>query len=389
MYYINRYLENNLKEILYVLSLAFSRNVNYYKLENIEKIIYFSEKFGLSERIGCKLEKYELPFEYNLKEYFVKKYKENIKRNLLSLALCSKVNQISKELKIPVIFLKGSSLLLEEKIKIGSRNLADVDLLVSGETAEDFYNYLKKNGFNSEYDKNSKSAHLPPLISYLGVLEIHTQIPFLVLKKNKDNLDFKKIKDFEGLKKIIFQGEEYFILSRPLFFAHLIVHSFFQHYYFPDYYNPFNGLKDLQDLDISAKEKEKIFNFINENFLFPVKLEFIESIFALLNFLEKGVQRELDSLNNNSRKILFHLINGCLDSKYIYSIRIKGIKSKYIFQSFYIRNILVFINLISYISKEIFKKKSFYGIINFIKKTIIYLYCRFYVFIKGIRHYKK
>lgn len=389
MNYQSQVFKDNQKEIFYVLHLAFARDLKYSKIENYEKVIYFSDKFGLSERIGCKMERTAIFIEDTLKKYFLEKYRENIKKNLLSLALCSKINGVSKKLGVSVIFLKGCSLLLEEKTKLGSRNIADVDILVSSEDARNFYNYLLSTGWISKDNIEEEAEHLPSLKNSFGVLEIHTRLPFIFLKEKKEKLDFKKIMKLNGIQKIVYQEEEYFVLSRPLLFVYLFAHGFFQHYYFPDYYSPFKGLTDLQDLNISQNEKEKFISFINENFCFPLKEEFIRNTFDLLEFLEKGEEAELDILNPGSKNILFHLINGCLDSRYVYSLRIKGLKNKYIFKNYILRNILVLKDLISYFIRKLFKTNSFQGFKNLIKNTINFIYCRTIIFFKSIFSKKK
>lgn len=389
MNYQSQVFKDNQKEIFYVLNLAFARDLKYSKIENYDKIIYFSDKFGLSERIGCKMERMAIFIEDTLKKHFLEKYRENIKKNLLSLALCSKINGVSKKLGVSVIFLKGCSLLLEEKTKLGSRNIADADILVSSEDARNFYNYLLSTGWISKDNIEEEAEHLPSLKNSLGVLEIHTCLPFLFLKEKKEKLDFKKIKKLNGIQKIVYQEEEYFVLSRPLLFVYLFAHGFFQHYYFPDYYNPFKGLTDLQDLNISQNEKDKFISFINENFSFPLKEEFIRNTFDLLEFLEKGEEAELDILNPGSRNILFHLINGCLDSRYVYSLRIKGLKNKYIFKNCFVRNILVLRDLNIHIIKKLLKGNSFQGFKNLIKSIINFIYLRLVIFFRSIFSEKK
>lgn len=383
--YLDKYFKDNSKEIFLTLKLAFSNNFNIDEKINCQKVIFFSNKFGLSPRIGWKIEKENPPIIESLKEYFSNCYRETAKKNLLCLNLCSMICKICRDIEIPLIFLKGSSLLLEGKTKTGSRNLADVDVLVPSDRARELYSYIKKEGFYSSEEKYKEENHLPPLYSRWGVLEIHTKIPFLKLKKEKNFIDFEGIIKLEGFKKILFEEGDYLILSRPLFFTHLIVHSFFQHYYFLDYYNPFQGLLDLQDMDISETEKDEFYDFIYSNFEYPLESYFIDNIFDLLVFLKEGKEENLDLLVKNSRKIFFHLIWGCLDKEYVYAMRLRGIKSKYYFKNIIIKYIFIFKELMFYSLREIITRGPG-SVFHLIRKLMRFSYAQLYLIFKRSNH---
>lgn len=384
MTYVNRYYKENISEIWAVLYLAFSKGDNIIGNVDSEKVKYISERFGLAARIGAKIKVSQFPVSSDLKDFFYKKYKETLKSNLIALQLCSRILEISEEKKIPVVFLKGTSLLLDQKAEIGSRNLADVDILVPSEKAKIFYDYLKDKGFSSEMKDENGSNHLSPLTSSFGVLEVHKKIPFLLLKNEKEYLDFEKIKELKGIRKIEYEGKDFLILSFPLMLAHLLVHSFYQHYYFPDYYNPFQIFADFQDLKISKRDLEETLDIIYKKFNFPVKRNFIFNFYELYCFLEKGNNLHIDSLSKEGAGIFFHLINGCLDKRYVYSLRLRGIKNKYFYMNGLSKNILFVKDLILMVLREFYNRKNPFIIFSYLFKFFkfvwlkISLWCKIY-----------
>lgn len=320
----------NLKELLWILFQGFSENIIPSNDLDEKKLIFFSEKFGLSSRIGGIYSKVKDLKDNILIKNFLEKHRENQKKNLIIISCCSKLLELSKNLGIPTIFLKGAHLLLTKRTKLGYRSVADIDILVPEESAFKFFKFLLEKGFKSS--KNPREdLHLPVLFDKFCGVEIHKKIPFLRLKGEKDFINFDQIEKNFGLDFVENNGEKFFVLSEKCFIAHLFVHSLFHHYYSPHLYPFTRFFTDISDLDLGKEKFKENIDFIFDNFEIPFKKEKAISAIELLNFFKNGKKEEIDNLSFNAKELFIHLIRGILDSSYCYSLRFKAIKNRYFF----------------------------------------------------------
>ena len=326
-------LKNNLlriNEFFWVFFQAFSLKLIPINGLDEKKIIYFSEKFGLSSRIGFIYSKFKDLKEINLSENFLYKYRENQKKNLIILSCCFKLLELSKNLNLKIIFLKGSHLLLTNQTKLGLRSFADIDILVPEESAFKFFNYLLDNGFKSSSNPR-EDLHLPVIFDNFCGVEIHKKIPFLRLKSEKEFINFDRIEKNFGFDSIENNGEKFFLLSEKFFISHLFVHSLHHHYYAPHLYPFMRFFTDIFDLNLSKEKWKENIEFFFDNFEVPFKKERAISAIELVDFFKKGEKNEFDKLSAGSKEIFAHLIKGTLDKSYCFSLRLKAIKERYSF----------------------------------------------------------
>lgn len=318
------------KELLWVLFQSFYENIIPLDGLDKKKIIFFSDKFGLSFRIGGIYSKVKDLQDVDIIKYFKEKHKENQKKNLIYLYSCLKILNLSKNSGIPIIFLKGAHLLLTDKTKLGYRSVADIDILVKEEEASKFFKFLLENGFKSSASKN-EDMHLPVLYDNLCGVEIHKKIPFLKLKSEKEFINFNRIEKNFAIDSIENNGEKFFVLSEKFFISHLFIHSLHHHYYAPHLYPFMRFFTDIFDLNLSKEKWKENIEFFFDNFEVPFNKERAISAIELVDFFKKGEKNEFDKLSAGSKEIFAHLIKGTLDKSYCFSLRLKAIKERYSF----------------------------------------------------------
>lgn len=317
-------------ELFWVFFQTFSEKLFPLKDLEKEKVKYFATKFNLSARIGGKYSNFNQPNNDFIIKHFLDNFKENQKKNLINLSACSKLLNLSKNFGISIIFLKGAHLLLANKIKLGYRSFADIDILVKEEEALKFFNFLSENGFKS-FQSTDKALHLPVLYDNLCGVEIHKKIPFLKLKGEKEFINYNQIEKNLAIDFVEENGERFFVLSEKYLIAHLLVHSLFQHYYSPHLYPFMRFFTDISDLNLSNKNWEENIDFVFDNFDIPFEKEKAMSAIEIISFFKKGEKEEIVNLSYYAKELFIHLIRGTLDSSYCYSLRLKAIKNRYFF----------------------------------------------------------
>ncbi len=139
-------------------------------------VLQWAEALGLSTRLASRMSRSHLDYtlDRNTEEQLHVEYRETAARVLLLFAMCRKVQQVAATLGVPIVFLKGVALHMNQACDAGSRPCNDADILVDVDDARTLQEALVANGF-LECLAPPAEHHLAPLsLPTGGVLEIHT-----------------------------------------------------------------------------------------------------------------------------------------------------------------------------------------------------------------------
>ena len=247
-------------------------------------------------------------------------------------ALCLVVGQVCREvaaagagLAIPMIFIKGAALQLEGTVAPGSREMSDVDVLVPMDGLRPLQEALIAAGCRP-LDAPESEHQLQLLTHRTGLgIELHRNIPGLRVAGGKaatagDLIAGGLCRPAPGMP------EGYFVPTREVTLAHVLVHGLAQHGMAPRAYPMSRMLADVQDLALSDEDWQRFLGAAFSWILEDVSREEAEAVAALARRLGAGEDPVTVARGNDPpARLLRHLVAGAMEERYVRAMRLRNL----------------------------------------------------------------
>lgn len=287
-------------------------------------------RFSLTERIGSRVPTEIL--EKELGEDLVREFREATLRSaVLSIVadrICHQIAELGGRLGLPLIFLKGAALQLSGKVSSGSRNMCDVDVLVSEEGAMRLQCALVEGGCRPL--EVPESEHQLQFLTHpegLGI-EVHKIIPGVRLD-GRSSATARRLVERELVQPAPGLNDGSFLPTDDVLLAHLLVHGIAQHGMSPHSYPMARMLADVQDLGV---DEGRLQEFVNRGFAWiakDVSREEAAAAASLAGRLQRGEAPEAIAASGDGAGVLLrHLVAGTLDEGYDHSMRFGSLTVK-------------------------------------------------------------
>lgn len=248
--------------------------------------------------------------------------------------LVTRVGEIASREGLEIVLLKYAALARLGRIREGSRNVRDFDVLGRSGEIERLYRILLAEGFE-DCGHPRQPHHLPALRSASGgIVEIHSLIPGLRIgdaghgtTATADALIAAGLVERCGMTTVSFAGTALradcptmWIPSVDVLRAHAIFHGFVQHGAVPDDYPMMRMLCDVADLGIDDGTEalaQRAYGLLDGE----MTLDEITAIFALVVRLCKGQLDTLDFASAEGR-LLRHVVASACDLDYRRSLKL-------------------------------------------------------------------
>ncbi len=289
-----------------------------------ELVLELAESLDLAERIAARTGAEALSGEVGKEagEAFLRAHTGCVARALVVEQVCRELADVSVDLGVPVVFLKGAALQLGGWIETGSRTMSDVDVLVADTAARSFQDALIGRGCRSP--EAPESEHQLQLLTHptgLGI-EVHRMIPGVRLEGGR-SATAEQLFERDLVRAVEGMPGGCFVPEHGVLLAHALVHGIAQHGLSPDNYPWSRFLADVQDLKVGATAWGPILDTVYPWIERDVGLNEIEAVFELVDRLGGGEDPiEIAAGSDRPAKLLRHLVAGATNEDYVQSMRL-------------------------------------------------------------------
>jgi hypothetical protein len=306
-------------EVAWTLLAAFSPT----KLRSAEhldrdKILECSHLLALGERIASRhsADVLTVAIGHAATKSLIARQRRTAGRSLLLIELARMIADCAKRLGTPIALLKGLALLVTEISPVGSRDIYDVDALVSGCKAQPLAEALLEQGLEQS-DIHESSQHLPALIHpRMGVAEIHVSLRELRIDSDTD----ARFEDLESRSLLTPAPDpgNCLVPQRHLMAAHSLAHGIAQHGRSPQGYPFLRMLADLQDIGARSDD----FGDILEAAYPFLRQTVSERELAAVLELERSLRQGRVPTEGDGAALVRHTVAGYLFPEYERSLKI-------------------------------------------------------------------
>jgi len=289
--------------------------------------LLLSDKLDVTSRIGHRIDNETLRTELGNRNATQHKNRYLATAGFVIRAewICEQIARVASSLDIPLIVLKGMALHYSGLIKLGSRPMCDIDVLVPIGKEETLQRSLSDSGF-SESNLPSAEHQLPVLTHSSGVsVEVHRMIRGVRLSSGGSSATADEVLQAKLCVGSAALPEGCFIPTKDLLLAHLLVHGIAQHGLAVSY--PLTRIiADAQDLGFDESQLDEFmqgpFRWIQRDVL-PDE---VASVAELASRLKNEVRvEELLETNSRAATMLRHIVAGMTDQAYQQSMRISAL----------------------------------------------------------------
>lgn len=243
-------------------------------------------------------------------------------------AIVQTIAAAAHSLNMPVVFLKGAAMVVEELIPSGSRGLVDVDVLAPEGREHELQDRLRKDGCVEPKDLPSGEHQLQALGHPLGLaVEVHLCLRG-VRSPNGESMTLGDLRRNSSISPIRGLPDEAFVPSADLLLAHALVHGLAQHGLNPKSYPMLRFVADMIDLDLVGSLANGGSQRWRPWIAKDVSLAEIEALGDLCRRLQHGDDpRAVWTGHDGAALMLRHLVLGTLDAEYRDSLRLRSLAS--------------------------------------------------------------
>ena len=243
-------------------------------------------------------------------------------------AVAEHIARLGANLGLPVLFLKGAALLLEDLVLPGSRGLGDVDVLTPEGRQQELQDRLKAEGCFEPQDLPSGEHQLQVLGHPLGLaVEVHLCIRG-IRNRSGDSFTWTDVDESGAYDSVSrFDGDARTPTS-DLLLAHAVVHGLAHHGLNPKSYPMLRFVADIIDLDLAGAVEsgsyERWMPWVERD----VSRREVEALAEMCRRLTGGESTaRFWPGNDDAALMLRHLVLGAVDIEYRDSLRIRSLAS--------------------------------------------------------------
>jgi len=284
-------------------------------------------RFHLAERVGARTSPERLVDELGQEAagWFREEYARAAARYLVVGSVCRELGEVGRLLEIPTIFLKGAALQLDGRVVPGSRNMADVDVLVPEDRARQLQKALVDAGCN-QFETRESEHQLQLLTHRLGLgIEVHKTIPGVRFEGGpsataNELIEKRFVQTAPGLE------DGSFLPNGDVILAHAVVHGIAQHGLSPEGYPMARMLADIQDLGVDAA---RLAAFLDEGYSWiasDVSREEVNAVVWLVRRLGVGEDpADVAATGDEVGAFLRHVVANATDQRYAETMKFRGL----------------------------------------------------------------
>jgi hypothetical protein len=280
-------------------------------------------RLGLASRVASRVPRRELARQLGEREAerFAATLRSTAARTLRYEQLAADICEVAQELGFPVVFLKGMALHLAEACPLGSRELADLDLLTLGTVAEPLWQALVDRGMRPAPGA-ANEQHLPPLQSAVwGVVDVHFALHGLW--RNAEGWWTAEALFAAGLVQRTAAISGGHVPAREVLAAHCLAHGIEQHGLAPGRHGLLRMLGDVQDLSPDTETWRSVLDACGAWLAPSVSLLELEAVHELRLALEGGRLPEPGGVEG---RLLSHFLAAETDEAYRRSLRARNLR---------------------------------------------------------------
>lgn len=243
-------------------------------------------------------------------------------------AIVETISVAAHSLNMPVVFLKGAAMVMEDLVLSGSRGLVDVDVLAPEGREHQLQDRLKADGCIEPKDLPSGEHQLQVLAHPLGLaVEVHLCLRG-VRAPSGDSMTFSDLRENSSIRLLPGLPGEASVPSHDLLLAHALVHGLAQHGLNPKSYPMLRFVGDMVDLNLVGSLESGEFERWKALVEQDVSLVEIEALSDMCRRLQSGDgTKTIWTGNDGAALMLRHLVLGAVDAEYRDSLRLRSLAS--------------------------------------------------------------
>jgi hypothetical protein len=214
-----------------------------------DRALQLAETLGFAPRIGARNDPARIAEELGEKaaKEFIRASRQVAARSLIVAKHTADLVAISKQLDIPIIFLKGAALLLTDRLHTGARAMTDLDVLTGAEDAPRLQQRLKDAGWSEAAGPSGE--HQLQMLTHRSGLGLEVHLVVLGVRISGTSSAVANVLLEGGLCAPVTGSSTGAVVPvDSVLLAHLLVHGIAQHGLYPASYPMTRLIADAQDL---------------------------------------------------------------------------------------------------------------------------------------------
>lgn len=293
------------------------------------RVVELARLLSLGGRVAARLGSERLCAELGAVQGAIlwRGHQVSVGRLLHRTELAHAVADAARAASCEVAYLKSAALHLAEITAAGTRDMADVDVLVDRSRRAAFEGALCSAGFQSMELRSRGDSACGFFMPSRGTVDLHLRVPGVRLTPGAEFVELAGLREAGLLVPAPGLAPNLSIPARPVLAAQALAHGIGGHGYDPAHYPLLRMVADLIDLGFGGEQGEALVRAITPWLQTEVTATEVSAARELCALLAAG-DPELLSPQAHDRpavKLLRHILAGAVDPRYQRALRVHSL----------------------------------------------------------------